>query len=83
MVCFDRSENDEDDKPTYKIIFDNGKPYEVIAKGDEELKDELDKFYQLNRDGEYLFDVQVFYEDKDISESQMIKEMIEEIVGEN
>lgn len=67
----------------YKLIFDNGKPYEDKAESEEELKEKLNNFYCLNKDNEDFFDVKVFNnEDEDISESQFISEMIADIIGE-
>lgn len=62
----------------YKIIFDDGKPYEVIVKGEEELKKALKNFYEF-----YLlaFNAVVLNDkEEDISESQFIEEIIKEII---
>jgi len=69
---------------SYKILFDNGKPYEVLVLNERELKIELEKFYRMNKlEGIEMFDAKVYnYEDNDISESQFIQEMIKEIIGE-
>jgi hypothetical protein len=64
----------------YKIIFDNGKPYEDKAESEEELKEKLNNFYCLNKDNEDFFDVKVFNNEEDISESQFISEMIADIL---
>lgn len=67
----------------YKVVFDNGKPYEEEFKTDEELKAGLKSFYvnsQENGEGYYM-DAQVFNDKgEDISESQFIAEMIGEII---
>jgi hypothetical protein len=63
---------------TFKIIFDNGKAYEVIANSEEDLKAELKSFYDYtNGEG----DAQVLNSNgEDISETQFIQEIIEEII---
>ena len=67
----------------YKIIFDAGKPYEIVVNSDEELKKELTDFYDSNKDNSSYMDAFVYNsEDEDISESQFISEMIAEIIGE-
>lgn len=74
----------------YKIIFDNGKPYTDYANSEEELKVKLKDFYVNNKSGlseTYYYDVEVFDcededNEKDISESQFIQEMISEIIEE-
>jgi len=64
----------------YKIVFDNGKPYEVIVNNEEELKTELRKFYLENKDNDDYFNAVVYNnKDEDISESQFIEEIIGEI----
>jgi hypothetical protein len=76
-----RKHRDRNDM-NYKIIFDNGKPYEVLVLNERELKTELEKFYRMNKliDNEN-FDCKVFdYEDNDISETQFISELIQEII---
>jgi len=66
----------------YKVIFDNGKPYEKTFNTDEDLKKALMLFYIENKDINY-FDVKVFNEeDEDISESQFIEEIIGDIITE-
>jgi len=68
---------------SYKIIFDNGKPYEEKAKDETELKEKLNSFYCLNANNDYPFNAVVFNEqDEDISESQFITEIIADIIGE-
>ena len=70
----------------YKIIFDDGKPYEVDVNTDQELKNELRSFYIQNKDDDYEYDCQVLELQEhtkeliDISESQFIEEMIGEII---
>lgn len=71
------------DEETYKVVFDNGKPYEETFKGEEALKEALTEFYDLNKDGEYPFDSKVYNsKDEDITESQFINEMVADIIGE-
>ena len=48
----------------FKILFDNGKPYEETAKDGEELKAKLKKFYEDNKD-EGGADAKVFIYDGD------------------
>ena len=70
---------------TYKIVVDNGKPYEVIAENEKELIAELKSQYLESQIEDYAyFDVKVYDEkDEDISESQFITELIGEIMGES
>lgn len=66
---------------TYKIIFDSGKPFEVIAETDEALEKALRDFYEYNKDSDYDYDAKVYNEkDEDITESQLIQEMIGGII---
>jgi hypothetical protein len=68
-------------KPMYKIVFDNGKPYENNAYDDEDLKDKLKEFYLENKDSGDFYDCKVYNtEGEEITESQFIQEMIGEIL---
>ena len=68
----------------YKIIFDNGKPYEVLVNSEAELKEKLKEFYESQEDKTDYFNAEVFNEQgEDISESQFINEIVGEILGEN
>jgi len=68
---------------TFKAVFDAGKSYEEVYENEEDLIRGLENFYALNKDGEYPFDVQVYNEKgTDISESQFITEIINNILGE-
>lgn len=65
----------------YKIIFDNGKPYEDTANTTQELKDKLKKFYLDNNEHDAYFNATIYNsKNEDISETQFIKELIEEII---
>lgn len=65
----------------YKIIFDAGKPFELLADSDEALEYELRRFYKENKNSDYPYDVTIFNEQGDnISETQFIEEMIGEII---
>ena len=67
-------------KYKYKIVFDNGKPYEIMVNSDDGLKYELKRFYNANK-GKAYFDAIVFNKvGDDISESQFIEEMIGDII---
>lgn len=68
----------------FKVIFDAGRPYEVLFNSEEALKDGLKRFYEENNEPDgYPFDAKVFNsENEDISESQFIEEIIGEITGE-
>ena len=65
----------------YKIIIDNGKPYDVIAINEDDLKKTLKEFYDYNKDNENFNLFVLNDKDEDISESQFITEMIGEIMG--
>jgi hypothetical protein len=72
----------------YKVIYDNGKPFETTYKTEEELKQGLKDFYILSKTEDYAyFDVKVYdffeEEERDISENQFIEEMISEILEES
>jgi len=67
----------------YKVIFDNGVPFEEIYNNETELKQALKKFYIDNVEMGNYFNVFVYNEkDEDLSESQFITELIEEIFEE-
>jgi hypothetical protein len=67
----------------YKIIFDNGKPFEEIVYNEIDLKNKLREFYLLNKDNDNYFNAIVLNEkDEDISESQFIEEIIGDILNE-
>lgn len=67
----------------YKIIFDNGKPFEEIVYNEIDLKNKLREFYLLNKDSDNYFNAIVLNEkDEDISESQFIEEIIGDILNE-
>jgi len=66
---------------TFKILFDNGKPYEVIVNNEVELKAELKKFYDSQKYEFLIYSPIVLNSnDEDISETQFISEIIEEII---
>jgi hypothetical protein len=68
------------DKTTYKVILDNGKPQELECNTTEELKQVLNKAYLLSFDSPH-FEIYVYDSDnKDITETQFIDEMIKEII---
>ena len=67
----------------YKVVFDNGKPYEVKVKSETELIKVLTEFW-INevKDQDFNGDVFVFdNQDNDISENQFITEIIGDIMG--
>ena len=66
----------------YKVIFDNGKPFEEIFNSEEELRKGLSDFYLEIQKSDYAYcDVIVLNDkDEDISESQFIQEIIGEII---
>ena len=67
----------------YKIIFDNGKPFEEVVYNEIDLKNKLREFYLLNKDSDNYFNAIVLNEkDEDISESQFIEEIIGDILNE-
>lgn len=67
---------------SYQVIFDNGKPFENWFNTDESLKEALRDFYLLNKDSNNFYDVAVYRDGEDISESQHIQEIIAEILEE-
>lgn len=65
----------------YKVVFDNGKPYEETYKDEKELEAGIRKFYEENKDSDYQFDFTAYNDkDEDISESQLIQELVSEIL---
>ena len=67
---------------SYKIIFDNGKPYEIIVNSEAELRTELKDFYDSHEDKTDYFNAYVYDEnDNDITESQFIIEIIGNIIN--
>jgi len=81
-VLVAKTSNFDLNKPMYKIVFDNGKPYEQNAYSNEDLKEQLKEFYLRNKEEDNAqYDAEVFNDKgEDISESQFIKEMISEII---
>lgn len=71
-------------KQTFKVIFDNGKPFEETYKSEKELKKGLKDFYLRNKAEENDdFNAEVFNSDgEDISESQFIQAIIRDILNE-
>lgn len=68
----------------YRVVFDNGKPYEETYKGVVELTEGLKKFYEQNKDSDYQFDFTVYDErGNDMSESQFVQEIVAEILEEH
>ena len=66
----------------YEIIFDtNGKPSSEYAKDVTELKSVLVKGYQLSQEDEF-FDLKVFCGETELTESQLVTELVSEIMGE-
>ena len=66
----------------YKITVDNGKPFDVVVKTEEELRKKLTQLKRMSETDKFgYFDVFV-YDDKgnDITESQFVEEMIMEII---
>ena len=72
----------------YKLIYDNGKPSEILANSEDILKAELKRIYLndiLKENCDYCdyCDLIILDEqDNDISESQFINEMISDIKDE-
>ena len=70
----------------YKIVVDYGKPYEIEAGTEAQLKTELWNLYTLQQTGDYgYFDLWVYSvneqgEELEITESQLIEEIIAEII---
>ena len=68
----------------YKVVFDDGKPYEETFKDEAELIKGLENFFILNQNSEYQFDVIILdNKDNDVSDSQFINEMIADILENN
>ena len=75
------------EKELYKVVFDAGKPYEVIFKNETDLKNALKEFYENNKENDEPFNSVVYRLtgdflniEEDISESQFISEMISDII---
>ena len=67
----------------YKVVFDNGKPYEEFFDNDEDLRTALKNFYEKNKDNG-LIDARILDDkEEDISESQFIEETIRDILEYN
>lgn len=64
----------------YIIIFDDGKPFEVVVYGELELTRALKDFYNKNKENDGFYDCRVYLDDDDISESQFITEIIGGII---
>lgn len=66
----------------FKVVVDNGKPYEVFVNHEGELRELLKEQYENSKENDYAyFDVFVFDGvGNDISESQFITEMIGDIM---
>jgi hypothetical protein len=71
---------------SFKAVFDVGKPYEECFSSIEGLKIALERFYRENEPSQYPYDIKVYAvengEETDISETQLINEMVEEIISE-
>jgi len=67
----------------YEIVEDVGKPDTITVNGVEALRAELRRFYLLIQNGDYAHADMTIYNanGEDISESQFIREMIEDIIG--
>lgn len=67
----------------YKVVYDDGKPFEVYYNTDDALFEGLKIFYDYNK-GDSYFDCKIYNSDgEDISDSQFINEMVGEILNEN
>lgn len=66
---------------THIIVFDDGKPYTDHANGEKELKYKLEKFY-LQHKGRDDVDFKVYdSNDNDVSDSQMVQELVADIIS--
>jgi hypothetical protein len=69
---------------TFKAVFDSGIPTEEVFSDENELEIGLREFYNTNKDSDYPFDTKVYNEEgEDISESQFITDIINNILGDN
>jgi hypothetical protein len=65
----------------YRVVYDNGKPYEEKYNSYDELYEGLKKFYLNNKESDYPFDAKVYdKKDKDITDSYVIEHMIADIM---
>jgi hypothetical protein len=65
----------------YKIIIDNGKPYEIEVNGSYELLKVLMNCYEDYKNNDYAyFDIQIFLNDTDIIQSLFIENIIKEVL---
>lgn len=68
---------------TYRVVFDNGKPYEEKFISINAVEQALREFYEKNKGSDYPFDCRVYEQQEvDITESQLIDEIIGDILDE-
>jgi hypothetical protein len=61
----------------YKIVFDDGKPYEKKVTGEKALKKALKDFYLKHKDSDSYYDSHVYNSrGDDITESQFVTELV-------
>lgn len=71
------------EKEKYLIVVDTGKPYDKEVYSLLELKEYLRQLYLLSTSGDYpYFDILVFRGEKDLSNSDFIQEMFNDIQAE-
>jgi len=80
MLALDKKLQDRFDT----AVYDAGKPYEEKYSTTEALREGLKTFYLENKDSDYQYDCKVYLkmgdqEENDITETQMIDEMVSEI----
>jgi deoxyadenosine/deoxycytidine kinase len=65
----------------YKLILDNGKPYEIEIKNKKELVKELTSFYYDNYENNDYYEVFVYNKDnKEITNNKFIIKIINKII---
>jgi hypothetical protein len=65
----------------YKVVFDDGKPYERTFSSESALKKAIKDFYLKHKDSDDYYDSHVYNsKGDDITESQFITEMVGQIM---
>lgn len=84
-ICdYYNSEESIRNSDNYEVIFDDGKPYNKVYNSGESLKEGLKEFYLRNNNCREvgLYDISVYSEGEDITESQFIEDIIADILND-
>lgn len=66
----------------YEICIDAGKPYTEEAETLDEVKAIIKRVYEQFKNDDYQADFTIYEGDRDISETQVIEELVAEVIGE-